>query len=196
MVLSKRERILAIAAVVVVAALGVNEFILKPVGTRLEKVVNQKQQLLAQVAEGQNLLERRRLLERKWREMFSDGLRNDAEAESCVARAVDEWSGSARLTLTSIKPERFAGDKGLKEIVFTVAGNGSLTAATQFLYEVETTKLPVKIKSMQLSSANESGESMSLQLGLSALYLGAENKPSETQAQPKPEEDNNEEQLL
>jgi Tfp pilus assembly protein PilO len=196
MVLSKRERILAIVTAVVVAALAVNTFVVEPVSRRLEQVENEKQQLLAQVNEAQSLFDRRRLLDRKWKEMLSDGLQDDAEVESRVARSLDEWSGRSGLTVTSVRPERVAGEKGLKEIVFAVAGRGSLNAVVQFLCDVQTTKLPLKVKNMQLSSANDSGDDMSLQLGLSALYLGAEDKPAEKQPQSKPQEDSNEEQLL
>jgi hypothetical protein len=136
------------------------------------------------------------MLERKWKTMLSDGLRTDAEAESRVVRALDEWSVDTRLMLTSVKPERVAGDKGLKEMAFVVAGKGSLDAVAKFLYKVETAELPIKVKDMQLGSASESGDSMSLQLRLSALYLGAEDKSSEKPGQSGQRETNNEEQLL
>jgi hypothetical protein len=196
MALSKRERILAIVTAAVVALLALNVFVVGPVGRRLQQTENQKQELLAQINEAQSLFERRRLAERKWQGALSDELRTDASAESRVARALDEWSGSARLTLTSVRPERMTGEKGLKEIVFAVAGSGSLDAVTRFLYQVETAKLPVKVKSMTLGSGSESGDNISLQLVLSALYLGAEDKASEKPPQSKPQEVENEDQLL
>ena len=108
-----------------------------------------------------------------------EGLRNEVEAESKVGRAIDKWSQQSRLTLSSVKPERVASDKGLKEMTFVVVGTGTLEAVTQFLWQIETSTLPVKVKDMQLGSS-ESGQSMSLQLRLSALCLDAEQKPSET----------------
>jgi hypothetical protein len=196
MVLSKRERIIALVTVLVVGALAFDKFILTPGWRRLQATENQKQELLAQVTEAQSLFERRGMLERKWKTMLSDGLRNDAEAESRVARALDDWSANTRLTLTSVKPERAAGDKGLKEMTFVVAGKGRLDAVAQFLYKVETAEMPIKVKGMQLGSAGESGDSISLQLTLSALYLGAAPKPSQEQSQPRQQEADNEEQLL
>jgi Tfp pilus assembly protein PilO len=195
MVLSKRERIIALAAILVVGALVLDRFILTPGLHRLQATGNQKQELLAQLSEAQSLFDRRGMLERKWKTMLSDGLRYDAEAESRVARALDEWSADTSLTLTSVKPDRVAGDKGLKEMAFVVAGKGRLDAVAQFLYKVETSELPIKVKDMQLGSASESGDSMSLQLRLSALYLGAEAKSSEKQGQSGQRETNNEELL-
>jgi hypothetical protein len=196
MVLSKRERIIALVALVVVGALMSDRFVLTPALRQLERTESQKQELLAQLTEAQSLFERRGMLERKWKRMLSDGLRNDAEAESRVARALDEWSADTRLTLSSVKPERVAGDKGLKEMTFVVAGRGQLDAVAKFLYKVETAELPIKVKDLQLGSASESGDSMSLQLRLSALYLGDEGKPSDKQVQPTQPEMNNEEPLL
>ncbi len=197
MVLSKRERIAALVTLVVVGALLADKLALTPALKRLQQVENRKQELLAQINEAQNLFERRRLMERKWKAMLSDGLQNDAEVESRIVRALDKWSQATRLTLTSVKPERLASDKGLKEITFVVAGRGRLEAVARFLWQVETAELPVKIKDLQLGSASEVGDSLSLQLRLSALYLGTEPKSSEKKpAQPEPPEGNNEEQQL
>jgi len=187
MVLSKRERIVLIVTVAVVGALVANLFVIEPATQRLRQTRNQRLQLEAEFHAAQDLFERRRLRGPQWEAMLSHGLRSDAEAESRVARALEEWSADAGLTLSSVKPERVASDKGLKEMTFVVAGSGPLDAVAWFLYEVETTALPVKVKNMQLGSSAESGGSMSLQLRLSALYLGAESQPSEQQ-QREPEQ--------
>ncbi len=197
MVLSKRERMIALVTLLAVGALVLDKAVLGPGWRRLQATENEKQELRAQLIEAQNLLERREQLEqKKSKGKLSDALRSDAEAESQVTRALDDWAGSTQLTLTSVKPERAAGDKGLQEMTFVVAGRGRLDAVAQFLYEVETSALPIKAKDMQLGSSGESGDSMSLQLTLSALYLGAAPKSSQEPSQPKQQEANDEEQVL
>lgn len=196
MVLSKRERIITLVALAGLGALVMDRFVLTPVLYGLEQVESHKQQLLAEVNEAQSLFERRKLMERKWRTILSEGLRSDAEAESRVARAIDEWSEDARLTLTSVKPERAAGDKGMKEITFVLAGRGPLDAVAWFLYQVETAELPIKVKNMQLGSTSEAGDNMALQLRLSAIYVAADQKPSETQSQSTQPEAKDEELAL
>ncbi len=196
MVLSKRERIMALVTLLVVGAFVMDRFALTPILSGLARAENKKQQLRAEIDEAHRLFERRRLMERKWKAMLSSGLRSDAEAESRVARALDEWSEDARLTLTSVKPERTASDQGMKEITFVVAGRGSLDAAARFLYQIETAELPIKVKNMQLGSTSELGDNMSLQLRLSAIYPGVDRKPSETKPQPRRSEANDEEQSL
>ena len=190
--LSKRERIMAIMAVAVVGFLVLNKFLIGPVSGKLQQLETQKNQLLLELDEAQNLFQKRRILEKQWKAALSEGLRNEVEAESKVGRALDKWSEEARLTLSSVKPERVASDKGLKEMTFVVVGTGTLDAVARFLWQIETAPLPIKVKDMQLGSSNESGQSMSVQLRLSALCLGADQKASENKP---PQEVNNEEQV-
>jgi hypothetical protein len=113
-------------------------------------------------------------------------LRNEAEAESRILTALREWSGAANMALSSIRPERVSSSRGLQEMIFTVAGRGSLESVARFLWQIETAVLPVKIKDMQLGSSSEAGDSMSLQLHLSALYLGKQKKqtlPGQTEVE-------------
>ena len=148
MVLSKRERILAIVSIMVVGLLVLSKFLIDPIAGRLKQLETRKQQLLLELNEAQNLFQRRRLLEKKWKTVLSDGLRNEVEAESRIARALDEWSRQARLTLSSVKPERVASDKEFKEMTFAVAGTGTLDAVAQFIWQIETAGLPIKVKAM------------------------------------------------
>lgn len=177
--LSKRERIMAIIAVAFVGFLVLNKFVIGPVTAQLQQLDTQKEQLIVELDEAQNLFRKRRVLEKEWKNAMLEGLRNEVEAESKVGRALNEWSEKSYLTLSSVKPERMASDQGLKEMTFVVVGTGSLDAVAQFIWHIETAPLPIKVKDMQLGSSNESGQSMSVQLRLSALCLGNEQEPSE-----------------
>ena len=190
--LSKRERIMAIMAVAVVGILVLNKFLIGPVAGKLQAIETQKGQLRIELDEAQNLFRKRRMLEKQWKNVLYEGLRDEVEAESKVGRALDEWSKQSRLVLSSVKPERMASDKGLKEMTFVVVGTGTLDAVARFLWQIETAPLPIKVKDMQLGSSNESGQSMSVQLRLSALCLGKDQKPYENNA---PQEVNDEEQV-
>jgi len=88
------------------------------------------------------------------------------------------------------------GDKGLKEILFVIAGKGSLDSVAWFLYQVETSELPIKVKHMQLGSTSESGDNMSMELRISTIYLAADGKSSPKQPQLKQPGKTDEEQLL
>ncbi len=180
MVLSKRERIILIATLASVGLFIANRFVIEPVQARLNELESQRQQLLGDLNEGQLLMGNHRRMQDKWKTMLSDGLRSDAEVESRILGALREWSGAAGLALSSIRPERVSSEKGLQEIILSVAGKGTLDSVARFVWQVETASLPVKIKDMQLGSSSESGDSMSLQLHLSALYLGTQKTPLDT----------------
>jgi Tfp pilus assembly protein PilO len=184
--------ILIVAIIAVVMLIG-DKFIVGPISERREATKTQKLELETELENAQLLFSRRKLMEQKWKMLLSDGLRNDAEAESKIARALDEWSNQAMLTLSSVKPERVASDKGLKEMTFVVAGTGTLEAVSRFLWQIETASIPIKVMDLQLGSTNETGQSMSLQLRLSALCLGSQEKQPQKERQAELQEINNEE---
>jgi Tfp pilus assembly protein PilO len=193
--LSKRERMIVLMTIVVVGALVADRFVRAPIANRWGELTTQRQKLRSQVAAANNLFAQRQQMERKWKTLLSEGLRSGDEAESRVGKAMDKWAADARLALTSVHPDRMPGDKGLKEIIFVVAGKGSLDAVAWFLYQVETSELPIKVKYMQLGSTSESGDNMSVELRVSTLYVAADEKSSPQQPQPKKQETKNEEQL-
>jgi len=184
MVLSRRERIILIVTLVCVGLLVANNFIFEPVQARLSDMEAEREQLLGDLSEADLLLDNQKRMQGKWKTLLADGLQSATEAESKVLSALRQWSDEARLSVSSVKPDRVASDKGLQEMIFTVAGKGTLEAVARFLWQIETAPLPVKIKDMQLGSSSDSGESMSLQLHLSALYLGTPKPPSD-QKQPE-----------
>ena len=181
MVLTKRERIILIVTLLCVGLLIVSKFVVDPVQVRLDEMEAQRQQLQGDLEEAQMLLDNRGTMQRKWNTLVADGLRNDAEAESKVLGALGEWAAAAGLSLSSIKPDRVASDKGLQEMIFTVAGKGTIEAVSRFLWQVETAPQPAKVRDMQLGSGSESESTMSLQLHLSVLYLGTPQKQAESE---------------
>ena len=75
---------------------------------------------------------------------------------------------------------------------FVVAGMGTLESVSRFLWQIETTTMPIKIMDMQVGSTNETGQSMSLQLRLLALCLSSEPKASQNELQEELQEINDE----
>ncbi len=179
MVLSKRERYVAIVSIIVVTLLLSDRYIVTPFLDRRAQVDTERQSLLGEMERATSLFERRNLMEQKWQDMVSGGLESDASnAESQVLHAVRNWSQECGLMLSSMKPERVVGEGNLQEITFLIAGTGTMSSVGQFLWRVETASLPLKIKEIQLGSRKEDADDLSLQLRLSALYLAAEAQAS------------------
>ena len=171
MTLSKRERLLAVAVIAGVALLVADRSAITPLlesGAALEA---EGQQAILDLEKGTLLFERRRLMAHKWQEMTAGGLASDpSEAEGRVLHAVRDWADEAGLALSSVKPERSEQEGEVGEITVLASGTGPMRSVARFLWQVETTALPLRILELQLGSRREGADDLSLQLRLSALY--------------------------
>jgi hypothetical protein len=173
MVLSKRERLILIATLLVIMIFALDRFILTPVLDARGEILNQKQELIREMEKASTLFEQKSRVSQKWDEMVNGGLNSDVSStESIVLNALRSWAQNYGLTLSSIKPEREKGQDGImQEILFNVACSGNMSSVGQFLWQIENTTLPLRITEFQLGSREEDGKEMSLQMKLSALYL-------------------------
>ncbi|HUU11377.1 MAG TPA: hypothetical protein VM431_12695 [Phycisphaerae bacterium] len=172
MTFSQRERLILIAAVVVLGALVLDWFALTPLLDRRAEVTAAKDLLLGKMQKAETVLQRRRTLGARWQRMRTEGLKPDpGEAESQVLHALGKWAAETGLNLVSIRPERSNQETPLPEINLRAAGTGSMAAVSRFLWRLETAEIPVKIKTLQLASRKEGLDDLSLQLDLSTLYV-------------------------
>ncbi len=172
MILSKRERYIALAAIGALALLVADRYVLTPITDLNAQAVNEVQALTGELELASSLFLQKGVMVGKWNKMVAGGLKMEAgEAESQVLHAMQDWAGDAGLDLWSIKPERLDQGEDLREIVFQAAATGPMSAVSRFLWLVETTSIPLRIKEMQLGSRREGTDLLSLQLRVSTLYL-------------------------
>ena len=172
MVLSKRERGIVFVTIVVLATLVIDRYVVNPFLDARSQVHSDYQQLVGEMAQAGILFEKRKLMQRKWQNMVDGGLQSDAsKTESKILHALRDWSEKHGVTLASVKPDHVNGDGKLHEITFLVTGTGSMSALGEFLWQVEATSLPLRIKDLQIGSRRESGNDMSVQLRVSAIYF-------------------------
>ena len=175
MFLSKRERLIITATLVVVALLVLDRYVVSPLMDCCDRVAAHKEKVLAEIRHGNELLADKREVGPKWREMIASGLKRDpTEAESQILHAVGDWAKDAGLKLSAVKPERLPDKRSLQEISFQAAGTGSMNAVAKFLWRLETSKVPIRVKDLQLGSRKEGTDDLSLQLRLSTLYQAPE----------------------
>jgi len=174
MILSKRERLIIVVAAIVLAMLALDRYAVTPILDYQGAVETQKQKVLGELARARALLAHKRKIDPKWHEMLAAGLQRDpTEAESQILHAVEDWCKETGLKLTSMKPERLTEKKSLREISFQAVGTGSMNAVARFLWRIETARVPVRLKELQLGSRKEGADDLTLQLHLSTLYLPA-----------------------
>ena len=171
MILSKRERFIIAATLIVVAAAVLYLYVLTPLNDSRKALEGRKEGLLNDLEQARTLLARKREIEPKWKQMTATGLKRDpTEAESLILHAVQDWAREAGLKLASLKPERLLEKKSLQEIAFKATGTGSMNAVTKFLWQLETAKVPVRVRELQLGTRKEGTDDLTLQLRLSTLY--------------------------
>ncbi len=175
MVLSKRERYIAVVTLSVVAILIMDRLVLTPVRERRAAMEEETQQVLVDLERTRVLFARRKQLAPKWQTMLDAGLKSGpAEAESQVLHAIRNWSREAGLSLSSLRPERVKEKGKLREMTFMVSGTGRMSAVAGFIWRLESSQIPVRITEFQLGSRKEGTDDLSLQLRISALCQAAD----------------------
>jgi len=172
MALTSRERKIMYLAVAAVVLLLFNAYVLDPILNKRAQVAQSRMDLQLQVDQSLATLKRKKLLQRRWAEMQQAGLGSDVQkAEAMVYRYLEESSEQSGFELGSVQPDRLITESQLGEIDFLLSGVGSMQSVTQFLWSLETTDIPLKIKSYQLGSKNETAQAMTIQIELSTVYV-------------------------
>lgn len=172
MVLSRREKYIAILTIVIIMILVADRYVATPFMDKMDQTAIEKQRLIVEMERAETLFERRSLMDRRWNDMVAGGLEGDAaKAESQILHSIRNWSKENGLMLSSVKPDHKTGEDELYEIVFQVAGTGTMNSVSRFLFQIEKSTLPIRLTDVQLGSREEDGNDLSLQLRLSALYL-------------------------
>ena len=171
MVFSKREKIIITATIAALCLLALDAYVLTPAMDERQALTARRTRLLAKMAQAQSLLERRRVLNHKWRTMLADGLKDaPAEAESQLLHSLGDWCSDARVRLSSLRPERSAEKSELPEVTVHAAGTGSMASISRLLWRIEKARIPAKIKMLQLGSRKDGTDDLSLHVKVSTLY--------------------------
>jgi hypothetical protein len=172
MALTSREQKIMYLAVGAVVLLILNAYVLEPILDKRAEVHQTRLDLQAEVDQALATMKRKKLLQRRWSEMQQAGLGSDVQkAETMVYRYLEESSGKSGLELGSVQPDRLTTESQLGEIDFVLSGTGSMQSVTQFLWNLETADIPLKIKSYQLGSKNEKALAMTIEVVLSTVYI-------------------------
>ncbi len=177
MIISKRERVVGLLAVLVVLLLLGDRLIVSPWRAAGRELRSRREALLDEWSRARRSIERHRQLQPVWQEMIeSDRLQTDRAAlESRVLHALREWAEQAGFSLTSTRPERMVEHDGMTEVVFQASGHGGLVAAAEFMRRLESADLPVRIVDLQLTARGDGRDDLQVQLRISSLF--AREKP-------------------
>lgn len=173
MILTQRERYIALAAGGALALLVVNYFFLSPLSARSERVDEQITKATLDMQHADAVFANGRRMNRQWSEMLDAGLTSDASAaESQALHAVRDWAQRAEIgSPSSLKPERRETRGRFQQITLRATGTGSMESVGELLHAIETADIPIRVTDLQITSRKEGTDELSLQLGVSTICL-------------------------
>jgi hypothetical protein len=173
MSMPRRQRWFMIAAGVAVGLLILDRLVLTPLADHWKKRSAEIANLQRSIAAGRGVLERKDRTESLWKAIQSGSLPADAAtAEQTVLSAFDQWGRSSRIEIASIKPQWKRGANAKYSLLeCRVDASGPLSNLTRLLHEVERSPLALRVDSIELSSRDERGQTLSLGLVVTGLRL-------------------------
>jgi hypothetical protein len=177
-VLSKRERYIAIGTVSVVAILIIDRVLFAPYDARRKAVEMQTLASVAELSKAQEIFRKQDKLRPEWAAIVKGGLKNDAsQAESQLQHEVLQAAQVAEVKVASMKPERTTTDKNFQVMNYSVTGTGTMAGVARMLYMLERTKIPVRLTEIHTSPRRENTDDLSVRLSVSTIRLLPEEKP-------------------
>ena len=129
--------------------------------------------LRKRVDDGEKLLKRADALNSRWASMQANALpKNNSEAEQKVLGKFDEWSRDARISVNSITPQwKQERDEAYQTLQCRVDAAGSVGTLAKFLFNVERDAMALKVESVEITSRDKDGATLSMGLQVSGLVL-------------------------
>jgi hypothetical protein len=174
----KREWFLAMIAVVCVGAFLGDRLVVKPLRTLWKERSTRIVKLRSNLERAALLIEREDTLRGEWQKMVEASLPADESAtEERVLEAMSRWVETSGLGAPSLKPRwSKSEDKTYKTIGCRAQVEGTLSAFSRFLFELERDTLPVRVEEVEISSRDDSGRRLTLAVRFTGLVL-----PEDTQ---------------
>ena len=179
MVLSKRERYVAIGTIAAITLLAADHFALSPYMETRKQISMDLDRANEQTTEAVQLFSRERRLRKIWAEMQAGGLKTDpSQAESETLQALLDWAQMAGVDLAAVKPEKTTQEGKFQVISFNITGSSTMHGISRMLWLMETASIPVRVNDMQVTARKEGTDDLSVRLGVSALCMPPDPKTS------------------
>jgi Tfp pilus assembly protein PilO len=175
--LNRRQQILAVLAIALVALYVADKLVFTPLTNNWKARSGRIAKLKEQVRDGSETLKRETALRAQWDRMRTNTLAGaKPEAESQMLKAFERWSQAGGVSVSSIRPQWKEAEEDYKTLECRADVGGSLPAITHFLYQVEHDPLGVKVDSLELTTRNTEGSQLALVIQVSGLLLNPAKK--------------------
>lgn len=177
MILSAKEKQYAIVAGVLAAAFAVYELAWLPYRAGVDDIDKK-------VAAARDVLEQNEKATGKWRKLqpiwadiTTGGLKSDeSQAETQALEAVLDWSrqaGGERM-LETVNRGRTTVEAGFTVLEFKVTLKGTTAQVGKFLWAIESATVPVRVADIEIKTAKEGTDDLSVSMTVSTLCMPAD----------------------
>lgn len=172
MKIESRQQWLIVATVAVAVLFATDRLVIEPLTHVWKSRSVRIAELRKQVADGSLMLQREQALRRRWDQMRTNSLPNNASlAEQQLLKAFDTWSQDSRARITDITPQWKHDADDYMTLECHVDASGNLATLTRLLYDVEKDPMALKVESVDFSSRDNSGQEMTMGVRVSGLVL-------------------------
>jgi type II secretory pathway component PulM len=186
MILSKRERMIAMTVTIVVALFLLDSYVVRPVLASRANLIEEVQRKSRAKAVDDRLLARHPELLRRWQEMRATGLASDPTTVGRQLQdAVRSWAGQSGLNITDMvlspTPQK---DQEFMKLSLKVTGSGNIEAVTRFLYQMQRAAVPVRVGELSIQGPRdatggvrggrdprESSQILTMTMTLTTIYM-------------------------
>jgi hypothetical protein len=176
-VLSKREKYIAIGAIGAVVLLGINSLVIGPYTDRLSALDDQETAARKTLNDDKELLYKQKSLQSDWQEMLASGLQaDDSIAQSKTQQALQDWARSANINLEALSSDHVATQHGPFQVIdfnlgFSSSGAQSMRQIARILWSIESANIPLRLNDMKITTTREGTDNLDVKLIVSALYM-------------------------
>jgi len=176
--IENRQQFLIILTFVAIGLfVGVN-FILTPLAGWWSGRSAQIRDLSAKVKDGRYLIQREVAIRNHWEDMRANALpANTSLAEHQLLNAVDGWSQSSGVEITSMMPQWKNDDTNYMTLDLRVETSGDISMLSQFLYDIENSPAALRVDSVELGAHDNTGQLLTLSLEINGLALLPPSQP-------------------
>lgn len=170
MKIENRQQLLAVLALGMVGLLILINVVGAPMVAGWKKRAKDIAELRATITRGESSLSRVQTVRDRWEQMRTNSLSAD-NAERKMLEAFQKWSSESKISVSSIQPQWKRNEEDHMTLECHANAFGSMSALAQFLYNIEKDPTALRIESMEITSRDETGQTLALALQVSSLVL-------------------------
>jgi len=179
-IVSKREKQIAIATAAAVGLFVLIDFVWQPYSDALDQIQTQTDAVNKQLQDAGALFANQHRLAKIWADMQAHGLKTDeSQADSQLQHAILDWEQRSGVTQQTLKQDQARKEGDFDVVGYRVTADGSMRSIVQFVWALETATMPIRVTDIRITPEREGGtDQLSVTLGVSTLCA------SPTPAQP------------